>query len=536
MNKSRKNFSAKTSDFLDKKTLESAGAIGIYPETDSKADFPFPISSLEYDSRLVKKGSMYFALPGINTDGHKYINNAIENGAKAIVHQRDLDNYTDGIFYLKVKDSRLAMSPISASFYKHPSKKLITIGVTGTEGKSTTVYLIYQLLKIFGKKAGFISTVQRDYGYGEEWNEEHQTTPEATIIHRLLAEMLDNGLEYAVIESSSHGLSRKTMRLFDVDFDVGVMTNVNHDHLEFHGSWEQYRSDKAELFRALKLFGVLNRDDQSAEYFTEATEKDVYSFSTRGLEADLSVKLFQSGKTGNWYDAYEKSGGNFISIRDKLPGSFNIGNVLAAILVISNLLAIDPEEIAINIPKLKPVRGRMNSIDKGQPFEVYVDYAHTPSSFESVIIPAREKANRNGGKLICLFGSAGERDTEKRPKQGEIASLYSDIIILSDEDPRNENPMSILEDIAKGCETTQGCFATQGCESLIRDENLFLIPDRKRAIRKAISLAGKGDIILLLGKGHENSIIQGNINTPYDEISEAEKALEEAGYSSPSDQ
>ena len=523
------NYSGFARDFLDKDTLERAGLIKIYPETNPKVDFPFPVTSLEYDSRSVKKGSMYFALPGINTDGHKYIKSAIENGAIGIVHQSDLDNYTDGILYLKVKDSRLAMSPISASFYKHPSKKLKTIGVTGTEGKSTTVYLIYQLLKIFGKKAGFISTVQRDYGYGEEWNLEHQTTPEATIIHRLLAEMLKQGYEYAVIESSSHGLSKKTGRLFDVDFDVGVMTNVNHDHLEFHGSWEQYRSDKAELFRAIKQFGVLNRDDQSADYFTEATEKDVFSFSTRGLEADLSVRLFQSGKTGNWYDAYEKSGGNFISIRDRLPGSFNIGNVLAAILVVSALLSVDPEEIALNIPKLKPVRGRMNSIYKGQPFEIYVDYAHTPSSFENVIIPARENANKNNGKLICLFGSAGERDIEKRPKQGEIASLYSDIIILCDEDPRNEDPMSILEEIAKGCE------AAQGRSQFSMNKNLFLIPDRSKAIRKAISLAGKGDIILLLGKGHENSIIYGNKNTPYDEISEAELALEEAGYSSSSD-
>jgi len=211
-------------------------------------------------------------------------------------------------------------------------------------------------------------------------------------------------------------------------------------------------------------------------------------------------------------------------LRDQLPGAFNAGNVLAALLVVSGLLSVTVETLAPLVPYLKPVRGRMTAVDRGQPFEVLVDYAHTPSSFETIFPPLRERLNASGGRLISLFGSGGERDTEKRPLQGEIAARYSDIVILSDEDPRGEVPMAILEEIAAGCE------ANSGHTRMIRNETLFLIPDRPEAIRKAISLAGEGDLVLLLGKGHENSIIYAAGTHAFDEITEAETALEEAGY------
>ena len=514
MNKARSQ-----KEFLDSVTMGRAGVIKITGENKEL------INSLEYDSRNVKEGSLYFALTGLHTDGHNYIKDAVKNGAKIIVHEKVPDTYIKGIIYIMVKNSRFAMSPIASSFYGHPSQKLKVIGVTGTEGKSTSTYLIYQLLILLGKKTGFISTVQRDTGNGIEWNTEHQTTPEATIVHKLLAEMCGNSVEYAVIESSSHGLSKKTNRLGDVDFYAGVMTNVNHDHLEFHGSWEQYRSDKAELFRGLKSFGIINADDPSAEYFANAGKTKSFSFSTRGMEADLYVKLSHSTVNGSWYEIYIQPGEKKVSARDNLPGAFNTGNVLCAILTVSKLLSIQIEELAPLIPLLKPVRGRMNRIVKGQPFEVLVDYAHTPSSFETVIPPLKERLDAQGGRLIVLFGSAGERDTEKRPLQGKIAAEYSDIIILTDEDPRGEDPMSILEMIAEG---------TVVNSKIIKDETLFLIPNRPAAIRKAFSLAKKGDTVLLLGKGHENSIIYESGTIEYDEIEEAEKALAEASYSSQS--
>ena len=495
-------------------------------------------TSLENDSLKIIKGSLYFAIPGLRFDGHDYIRDAIERGAKGIVHERELDEYQKDIFYLKKNNTRISMSAIADAYYDYPSRRMGIIGVTGTEGKSTTVYLIYQLLKLLGKRAGFISTVQYCDGIDEIWNSEHQTTPEAPVIHRLLAEMLKNGAEYAVVESSSHGLSKRTMRLGHVDFDVGVMTNVNHEHLEFHGTWEQYRSDKAELFRALDLspsshrklgpkgdlavpsFAVINADDKSKDYFSAAAKHNFLSFSTRGDDADLSIKNMQSESSGNTYELYDKLTGSCFTISDKLPGAFNAGNVLASLLVVSRLLPVELQKLIPLVPCLKAVRGRMNRIDRGQPFDVIVDYAHSPSSFEAVFVPLREKLKKTGAKLISLFGSAGERDTQKRPLQGEIAARNSDIVILCDEDPRGEDSQLILEEIAKGC---------LSCSHMLRDKSLFLIPKRPDAIRKAISLARPGDLVLLLGKGHENSIIYPGGPVAYDEISEAEKALDERG-------
>ncbi|MDR0584308.1 MAG: UDP-N-acetylmuramoyl-L-alanyl-D-glutamate--2,6-diaminopimelate ligase [Treponema sp.] len=497
------------------------------------------VTGLEYDSRKAGPGSLFFALPGLHTDGHRYIAAAAAKGAAVVVHEAAIDDHLPGVVYLQVKNSRFAMSPVSAAFYGFPSRRLIVAGVTGTEGKSTTVYLIYQLLRLLGKKAGFFSTVQYCLGGEVQWNPEHQTTPEATAVQRLLREMADKGCEYAVVEASSHGLSERTNRLGDVEFRAAVCTNVTHEHLEFHGTWEQYRDDKANLFRALDRcasskdpapFGIINADDKSADYFAGATQQRTLRFSVKGKDADLSLRALESDSLGNWYDAFIAPENNSIDIRDRLPGAFNAGNLFAALLAVQELTGIPLRKFAPLASRLQPVRGRMTSIVQGQPFELVVDYAHTPSSFRAIFPPLRERLNRSGGRLISLFGSAGERDIQKRAGQGRIASEYSDIIVLADEDPRGERPMDILEEIAKGCEADQGREADRPASAFRREENLFLIPDRPAAIRKALSLAGPGDMVLLLGKGHENSIIYADRTMPYDEISEAEKALSELGY------
>jgi UDP-N-acetylmuramoyl-L-alanyl-D-glutamate--2,6-diaminopimelate ligase len=426
------------------------------------------------------------------------------------------------------------MGPAAAAFYGHPSRNLKVIGVTGTEGKSTTVSLVYQLLTLAQEKTGFFSTVNSDDGSGERPNPEHQTTPEATAVQRLLASMRDSGCRCAVVESSSHGLSPRTGRLAQVDFDVAIFTNVTHEHLEFHGTWDQYRLDKSRLFESLDRtahrkaiggilqevpsFGVVNADDPSAEFFASQTRKEVFTYSAKGQSSHLSALEIVSDSEGSSFtiigslkgwEAKKKA-------RINLPGEFNIGNVLAALIAASVLLSRPWIELLPFLPSLLPVKGRMTKIDRGQAFELIVDYAHTPSSFQAVLPSLRSRIK---GKIICLFGSGGERDSQKRPLQAEVAARYCDILVLADEDPRGEVPMDILEEIASGC------------AKLRRGEKLFLIPDRRAAIRKAFSLAGPEDLVLLLGKGHENSIIYADRVMPYDEIAESIQALKEIGYS-----
>ncbi|MDR0450906.1 MAG: UDP-N-acetylmuramoyl-L-alanyl-D-glutamate--2,6-diaminopimelate ligase [Treponema sp.] len=515
---------------------------------DKTASFSLPadplVSGLEYDSRKVKPGNLFFALKGLRTDGHNYIGQAVEKKASVVVYQDDInpENFNKETVFLKVKDSRFAMSPIAAAFYGYPSRRMTVIGVTGTEGKSTTVYLIWQLLRLLGKKAGFFSTVQYSLGGDELPNPEHQTTPEATEVQRFLFEIAESGAEYAVAESSSHGLSPRTNRLGDVDFTVAVMTNLTREHLEFHGTWEQYRDDKGNLFRALGRhsesgeypapFGVINADDPNAAWFAAETIREVLSYSVNGLEADLSVHSIESSAYGNWYEVLVRGTGETLDVRDKLPGSFNAGNVLAALLVVSRLLSLPVREAAVQVPRLKPLRGRMTSVRNKLGIEILVDFAHTPSSFETIFPPLRRKLKNTGGRIISLFGSAGERDTEKRSGQGRVAAKYSDYIVLTDEDPRGEKPMDILEEIARGCfAPAEGETSPPrgGRPEWKRDGNLFLIPERPKAIRKALSLAKPGDLVLLLGKGHENSIIYADRIVAYDEIREAEKAAAELG-------
>lgn len=490
-----------------------------------------PINGIAYDSRDCKPGFLFFALPGIHTDGTKYIGEAIKNGATAVVHEGALTSYPADITTLRVPDSRWAMSAISSAFYENPSSSLCVIGVTGTEGKSTTVYAIYQLLNLAGFKAGFFSTVMSDTGKGAKPNPQHQTTPEAPAVHEMLATMRDNGLRYAIVEASSHGLSLRTARLAHVAFDIGLVTNVTHEHLEFHGTWEQYRSDKGNLFRHLgeKSFqkqlggatctpqGIVCADDPSARYFIDQAAVPCQTYSSKGNAADLVAYDIKSDLKGSdfFVEGPIDSGRTKMRARINLPGTFNVQNVLGAILAASAATGLKWHVFLPYLPELKPVRGRMQRIIAGQPFDIIIDYAHTPSSFKEILPPLRKTTE---GRIICVFGSGGERDRAKRPQQGRIAADYCDIVILSDEDPRGEDPLTLLEEIAAGC------------PELPRGDRLYLIPDRPMGIRKAFSLARAGDLVLLLGKGHENSIIYADKTIPYDEETTALSILEEMGF------
>ncbi len=550
------------------------------------------ITNLVFDSREVTKDSLFFALPGTHTDGNNYIEQAILAGANAVVFQgeltasqkqdiaqaiikRTIDNAISSETpkfapaLINVPDARFAMAPLSASFYDNPSERLIVIGVTGTEGKSSTVSFIWQLLRAAGEKAGFISTVEYSFGGDALPNPQHQTTPEAPIIQHHLNEMLENGCKYAVVETSSHGLSTKLNRCGNILFDCGVFMNVTLEHLEFHKNFETYRNDKANLFRALdkhnhlktiagtkqkiNSIGIVNLEDPSAQYFIEATKQPVYGFTTEGkagkaaaesgssatplppipdnlrymtarniasatyglnfdVDADGENALFPEN-----YDPVQPRSRSHFDVKASLPGAFNAYNLMAAITAVSSVTGKSFEELASLIPQLTPIKGRMTVIDEGQPFELIVDYAHTPSSFETIFPPLRKRCN---GRIFALFGSGGERDLTKRPLQGQIAARFCDTVVLADEDPRGEDPVELLKMIAEGAIK----------EGKVMGENLFIIHDRPQAIRETFKMAGKGDIVLLLGKSHENSIIYKDYTMPYDEINEAKSALKELGF------
>lgn len=499
------------------------------------------ITSLEVDSRKVTRGTLFFALQGVHVNGADYIKSALDNGAAAVIYSSDTPkdlatNKTAPL--IKVSNAREALWKVSCAFFDNPSDNLITIGVTGTEGKSSTVAFIWQLLRLMGLKAGFISTVEYSLGGEALPNPEHQTTPESFVVQEKLAAMKSNGCTYAVVEASSHGLSKKLLRLGGVKFDVAVFMNVTEEHLEFHKTFDQYRFDKANLFRALdeyfpagsthkkiiagipttiESFGVVNKDDPSADYFSHATKDPVYSFSlspsTSLLNKDPSEKNFFISSID---ENNENAGLTFLLndtlIKTPLKGAFNAMNVAAALIVTKNLLKCDLERLAQKTERLTPIKGRMTEILCGQPFRVIVDYAHTPSSFMAIMPGVRKSTP---GRVLALFGSGGERDRVKRPIQGEISARFCDIIILSDEDPRGEDPRALLMEIAAG--------AIKKGKTL--DEDLLIIPDRTTAIKKAFSLAKAGDTVLLLGKAHENSIIYKDHTLPYDEISTAKNIL-----------
>lgn len=481
------------------------------------------ITEITNDSRRVTPGALYAALRGVHVDGHSFIAQAIESGAAAILCEDLPPDPRTGVAWFVAPDARRALSELSDRFYGRPSRSLFVVGVTGTDGKTSTVSFIHQLLAELTGRSAYLSSAGMQTGALEEPNRLHQSTPEAPEVHRMLRRMLDEGARYAVLESTSHGLSHQTCRLADVRYRAAVFTNLSHEHLEFHGTFERYRSDKANLFRALdekdegaqdeqpQPFGVVNRDDPHADYFETATGRPVVGYAIAS-EADYTARDL----------ALETVDTRFLLVTPHgpvpcwlpVPGRFNVLNALAAAAAVQRITRCGNEEVAAAIGRLRPVRGRMNVVQES-PFSVVVDFAHTPGSFENVLPFFREKCAR---RLIVVFGSAGERDPAKRPLQGGIADRYADLIVLADEDPRGEDRMRILREIAGGCPGRSP------------GDDLLLVPDRRTAIGKALRAAGPGDTVLLLGKGHETSIIGATGAEPWDEATVAAEELSALGY------
>ncbi|MEF9961042.1 MAG: UDP-N-acetylmuramoyl-L-alanyl-D-glutamate--2,6-diaminopimelate ligase [Erysipelotrichaceae bacterium] len=437
------------------------------------------VNALTMDSREVSKGCMYFCLEGMTTDGHNYIDQAIEKGAICIVHSKDIEHMVDDVVYIKVENVNKTMNRVAALFYGEPSKKMMVFGVTGTNGKSTITNIIQDIYNKF-YPCGYIGTIAIRYG-DQDLQPEH-TTPNAIFIHKTLKDMVDAGMKAVSLEVSSHGLEQG--RVTSVDFDIVVFTNLTYEHLDYHGTIENYFKAKCKLFELVKKEGVaiLNMDDDYYQRLKDSTKARVVTYGINH-QADYRanhIKLHTKGSTFMLY-AQQKE----FEIHTNLVATYNIYNLLAAIAAMCES-GLDIEAILPYLDQIEQIDGRMERIDEGQPFEVIVDYAHTPDGFEKIFEYANTITSENR-RIITVFGCAGKRDMKKRPVLGEIASKYCDLIVLTEEDPRDEEPADIATEIRNG----------------IVDTNNIFIENRYDAIRQAIESANVGDTVLILGKGDE---------------------------------
>ncbi|MHB8135826.1 MAG: UDP-N-acetylmuramoyl-L-alanyl-D-glutamate--2,6-diaminopimelate ligase [Anaerolineaceae bacterium] len=484
----------------------------------NSSDLSSKVVSVEYDSRQVKNGSIFVALTGQNVDGHRYIKQAVTNGASAIFGSEFKDDWNDlPVPYIQVTETRESLAYISAAFFDYPARSMVMIGVTGTDGKTTTSNLIYKILITAGIKAGMISTVNAQIGDEILDTGFHVTTPEAPAIQYYLRKMCDSGITHVVLETTSHGLAQQ--RVAGCEFDIGVITNITHEHLDFHGSYESYFSAKAKLFEMLSItkkkpggnfrVSILNRDDQSFINLNQLiiTPKIVYSMNEK---ADLWAEEI----------AYQNAGIDFVACSDSfrqkvhcnISGEFNVSNSLAALATTVVVLGISPEIAANGISNLESVPGRMQQIRLGQEFLAIVDFAHTPNALEKALKTSRKMTT---GKLIAVFGSAGLRDRQKRRMMASVSARHADITILTAEDPRTENLQEILNEMRSEAEKCGAVF----------NQNLFVIPDRGEAISKGISLANDLDLVIACGKGHEQSMCFGEIEYPWDDRVAMQSAL-----------
>ncbi|MGC9318587.1 MAG: UDP-N-acetylmuramoyl-L-alanyl-D-glutamate--2,6-diaminopimelate ligase [Armatimonadota bacterium] len=441
------------------------------------------VSGVASDSRLVEPGEVFIAYRGFEADGHDFIEPALANGAAAVVFDDPRHEKTvEGVPWARVENARRACAELAAEYYGHPSAELLLAGVTGTNGKTTTTFLIDSILRAAGMRSGVIGTL--GYGPVDDLAEAPRTTPDAVELQTWLRRMADEGLQAAVMEVSSHSLVLS--RPWRCHFDVGVFTNLSQDHLDFHEDIERYLDAKLLLFTEYAeasdtpMIGAVNLDDEFGPRIAQRASCPVLGY---GLSEGCDVRAEDVRPTdgGSTFELWLPSGRATVNV--PLPGLFNVYNALAAATA-AEALEVETDAIVKGLSDVTSVPGRFERVDAGQPFGIIVDYAHTPQAVENVLGVARQLQPR---RIICVIGCGGDRDPDKRPRMGRAATELADFTIITSDNPRSEDPLAIIEAITAG----------------VVGDAWTVEPDRREAIRKALEMAGEGDMIMILGKGHE---------------------------------
>jgi UDP-N-acetylmuramoyl-L-alanyl-D-glutamate--2,6-diaminopimelate ligase len=472
------------------------------------------VSSVEYDSRRVKPGCLFVAMRGESSDGNRYIDQATKAGAVAVVTDSSTEKPREPMGWAVVQSGRRALAKISANFYKKPAERIAIIGITGTNGKSTTAFLAESILAAAKRKSALIGTIE--YHVAGKVLPAPHTTPEALELNRFFNESLGNGATDAVMEVSSHALAQE--RVYGIPFDVAVFTNLTRDHLDYHGTMEEYFASKRVLFAGCGTNApratVINTDDEYGKRLAEFSRKH----SSVNLEYGWNGGDFYADKVeittrGTRFDLLLDQ--HRIPVFSALIGRVNVYNILAAAGA-CYARGCSSEEIAAGIDRLACVPGRFERVDCGQPFTVVIDYAHTDDALRNLTALARELVSSAKGRVVTVFGCGGDRDRKKRPLMGEAAGGGSDFVVLTSDNPRSEDPLSIINDAVVGLQRTQVKFSVE--------------PDRRKAIALAIGEARPRDIVLIAGKGHEKVQITPEGAFPFDDLEVAREALRASGF------
>ncbi|MCH2044677.1 MAG: UDP-N-acetylmuramoyl-L-alanyl-D-glutamate--2,6-diaminopimelate ligase [Saprospiraceae bacterium] len=466
------------------------------------ASLPSEIQDLTFDSRRSKAGSVFVAICGSQVDGHLYISKAIAQGAKVIVCEQVPEELAQGVSYLIVKNSQETLGYLAANFYEHPSRNIQLVGVTGTNGKTTTASLLYKLFTQLGYAVGLISTVE--HRIGKDRIPSTHTTPDALTIQALLAQMSEAGCEYAFMEVSSHAIDQE--RIHGLHFTGGVFTNITHEHLDYHGTFQNYIYTKKRFFDQLPAtaFALSNADDRRGEIMLQNTKARKFYYALRKM-ADFKTKILENNLSGLILDLENRE------FHTQLVGDFNAYNLLC-VYAVANLLEANKEEVLQVLSKLGAVEGRFDYIQASNGIVGIVDYAHTPDALEKVLNTIN-KVRTGTEQIITVVGCGGDRDVVKRPLMAKIATQYSTQTILTSDNPRTENPDSIIRAMETGVPASH-----KHCT--------LSITDRRQAIRTACKLAKAGDIILVAGKGHEKYQEINKQRFPFDDKEELRKAFE----------